>query len=152
MIWDLIRKKKNYSSGQGFKTWQYIKIYMARSTLNVHSKFLTYPIFFKFCGQPHLAIKWWHANFENDRITFRAKLREGNLQKPATDQTPKSWINRSFLKRFSIFFILSRCKFIFENICVMCKGAHNKKTCILSGNIRYGLTPPPYLLATWPLT
>ena len=25
-----------------------------------------------FCGQLPLAIKWWHAKFENDRITFRA--------------------------------------------------------------------------------
>ena len=46
--------------------------YMARSILNVHSKSITSPIFLKFCGHLRLAIKWWHANFENDRITFRA--------------------------------------------------------------------------------
>ena len=44
---------------------------MASSTPNVHSKSLTSSIFFKFCGRPHLAIQWWHENFENNRITFR---------------------------------------------------------------------------------
>ena len=48
--------------------------YRARSTLNVHSKCLTSPIFFKFRGKPHLAMKILHANFENDRITFRALI------------------------------------------------------------------------------
>ena len=45
---------------------------MGHSTLNVEPKYLTSPIFLKFCGQLPLAIKWWHAKFENDRITFRA--------------------------------------------------------------------------------
>ena len=42
------------------------------STLNVEPKYLTSPIFLKFCGQLPLAKQWWHAKFENDRITFRA--------------------------------------------------------------------------------
>ena len=45
---------------------------MGHSTLNVEPKYLTSSIFLKFCGQLPLAIKWWHAKFENDRITFRA--------------------------------------------------------------------------------
>ena len=45
---------------------------MGHSTLNVEPKYLTSPIFLKLCGQLPLAIKWWHAKFENDRITFRA--------------------------------------------------------------------------------
>ena len=32
-------------------------LYMGHSTLNVRSKCLTSSIFFKFCGQPHMAIK-----------------------------------------------------------------------------------------------
>ena len=44
---------------------------MGHSTLNVEPKYLTSPIFLKFCGQLSLAIKWWHTKFENDRITFR---------------------------------------------------------------------------------
>ena len=47
-------------------------LHLGHSTLNVEPKYLTSPIFLKFCGQLPLAIKWWHAKFENDRITFRA--------------------------------------------------------------------------------
>ena len=47
---------------------------MGHSTLNVRSKCLTSSIFFKFCGQPHMAIKLWHANFEKNWTTFRALL------------------------------------------------------------------------------
>ena len=49
-----------------------IHLHMFHSTLNVEPKYLTSPIFLKFCGQLSLAIKWWHAKFENDRLTFRA--------------------------------------------------------------------------------
>ena len=61
---------------------------MARSILNVHPKSITSPIFFKFCGHLHLAIKWWHANFENDQITFRAFL--GRFT-GVTLSVPKRW-------------------------------------------------------------
>ena len=51
---------------------------------------------------------------------------QGKLQKPADNKInflfsirkPKNWINRSFFKRFLIFFHLNRCKLNFENICV----------------------------------
>ena len=61
------------------ETKKKIALSWVRSTLNVHSKSLTSPIFLKFYGAVHLAIKSWHTNFENDRITFRpflADLRE----------------------------------------------------------------------------
>ena len=63
-------------------------VHMARSILNVHSKSITSPIFFKFGGHLLLAIKWWHANFENDRITFRAFL--GRFT-GVTLSVPKKW-------------------------------------------------------------
>ena len=51
---------------------------------------------------------------------------QGNSLKLATNKIyflllirkPNNLINRSFFKRFSIFFLLNRCKFNFENICV----------------------------------
>ena len=45
---------------------------MGHSTLNVEPKYLTSPIFLKFFIQLPLAVIWWHAKFDNDRITFRA--------------------------------------------------------------------------------
>ena len=44
---------------------------MTYSTLNVRWKCLTSSIFFKFCRQPYMAIKWWHAYFEKKWSTFR---------------------------------------------------------------------------------
>ena len=59
--------------GKGFNIFLYT-FYMGHFTLNVRSKCLTSSIFFKFCGHSHMAIKWWHANFEKNWTTFKALL------------------------------------------------------------------------------
>ena len=50
---------------------------LGHSTLNVEPKYLTSPIFLKFCVQLPLDITWWNAKFENDWITFRALFARG---------------------------------------------------------------------------